>query len=276
MISLFSFYKQMSVVDVKKFYDFNVVASGNTTDEVISKSQSVYKQFPVLVKDVLQMMRWAVSKQGMYDNLQALEQIEFLNQASYKNLDIKEDTDGGFSEGGYFHVQLYKGKLKAKDEINRIYSEESKESGLGLGLGLFLTSPKIKALSEEIRERKQQQPYSFMERTIIEKPKQGRPPKVLTAAERLAKNLKKINKLGGGQYLDNDDIFDENSEVNSSLTDILKKIKEIDAQSEFMTIDSNELKRLFPTVLKGGEPIVVTEEITFKEPLIEPQVEMVE
>ncbi len=267
----------MSVVDVKKFYDFNVVASGNTTDEIISKSHSVYKQFPVLVKDVLQMMRWAVSKHGMYDNLQALEQIEFLNQASYRDLDIKEDTDGGFSEGGYFHVQLYKGKLKPKEEVNRIYSEESKESGLGLGLGLLLFSPKIKALSEEIRERKQaKQPYSIMERTIIEKPKQGRPPKVLTAAERLAKNLKKINKLGGGEYMDEDDIFDEDSEVNSSLTDILRKIKEIDAQSEFMTIDSNELKRLFPTVLKGGEPIVVTEEITFKEPLIEPQVEMVE
>lgn len=266
-------------VDSKKFYDFNIVASGNTVDEVISRNQSAYKQFPVLVKDVLQLMRWAVSKHGMYDNYQALEQIEFLNQASYRGMEIKEDLEGGFSDGGYFHVQLYKGKLKPKDEVNRIYYEETKESGLGLGLGLVSNSPKIKTLSQELRERAVPQPYDFMERTIVPKQEKsvGRPAKVLTAAQRLAKNIKSMKKLKGGQIDDeDDDEFDTLSDVNSSLTDILRKIKEIDANSEFMTIDSSELKRLFPTVLKGGEPIVMTDEITFQKPLVEPQVEIIE
>jgi hypothetical protein len=266
-------------IDAKKFYDFSVVASSNTVEELVPKNASILKSFPLLVKDVIQMMQWAVKKQGMYTLPEALEQIEFLNNASYNNIEVKIDEEGGYSEGGYFHVQLYQGKLKPKEEVNRIYNEESRSSGLGLGLGLgMVTSPKVPRLSQEIKERRQTEsmlPYSIMERTIT---KAGRPPKVLTAAERLAKNLKKIKRLGGGQTYDDDEesFMTESTDKNSSLTDILSKIKEIDADSEFMTLDSDQLKRLFPTVLKGGEPIVMTEEITFAKPLVEPQVEIQE
>lgn len=269
-------------IDAKKFYDYHVIASYNTKEQIIKKNKSVYQQLPVLVNDVLQLMRWA--QKGEFTDDDAFMLVDQLNQKSYENVHVSEDSNVD-SEGGYFHVQLFQGKLKTKEEVKRIYNEEKRTRGFGLGLG-FETSPEegqIKRLSAQIRKEQQAElPYSFMERTIVqkeEKSKAGRPKKVLTAAEQLQKRMKEAKKKGliGGEIFDDEESFlTESTDKNSSLTDILNRVREIDANSEFMTLDSDQLKRLFPTVLKGGEPIVMTEEITFSKPLVEPQVEIQE
>lgn len=297
--------KQMAGFVDEDFYDFRQVCGAQSVklfDRSYMDRRPLAEDLPVQVETLGRLVAFVLDTN--LDNPDALE-ADFFDEGRFAaafRREIAKANEEGYAritasadepdvQRGYILVTMMRGFSKPKKEIDALLQAQRKnreqaEQGRAPALVPAFTPPGATRTAVgplEIRRRAPQK------RTVMPELVPGAlalrrrsPPLVRGSAEQMGLPFLTSPKSKsrsrsplppppfGGGATDADSAVSVGGE--SSLTRLLSQLGRIDCMSELWTVDTDNLRKLFPQALREREPRVVVAEMMFESATVEPDV----
>jgi len=294
------------MVDWTPFYNFRQVASAQSVvlfNRESDDRRPLVQDLPIQIQELPRLLDFVlkhkrenpgavvedfVNPEGIYyRSLQ--DEIEKCNRAGYSRID--GDGNEPDIQQGYIVLSVFRGFSKPKKEIDAILDKQKRdreEAERAREEGAAAAGPRAPANIPGVTRTAVQGKFAIRkrtppQRTVMPQLRLNAPP--LRVRSKTASSKASRSRSGSRRSFDDDEPpfpppFGGGSDgcstlsvgQESSLTRLLNRIGTYESMSELWTVDTNNLRSLFPDALRMREPQVVVAEMEFSSAGVEPDV----
>jgi len=300
------------MVDWTPFYNYRQVASAQSSvlfNRDSDDRRPLVQDLPIQIEELPRLLDFVlkqkrenpgavvedfVNPEGIYYG-ELRDEIEKCNRAGYSRID--GDGNEPDIQQGYIVLSVFRGFSKPKKEIDAILDKQKRdreEAERARDDGAAAAAPKAPANIPGVPRTAVQGKFAVRkrtppQRTVMPALRLNAPPlrvRSQSASSKGSRSRSRSRSRSGGRRSFDDDEppfpppFGGGSDgcstlsvgQESSLTRLLNRIGTYESMSELWTVDTNNLRSLFPDALRMREPQVVVAEMEFSTLGVEPDV----